>query len=56
MADDTGTWDKVKGKANQVAGDVRGDKSQSIKGHAQEGKGDVKGAMNKDRDRDVDDV
>lgn len=50
MVEDTGTWDKIKGKGNQIAGDVTGNKSQSIKGHAQEAKGDVKSALT-DKDR-----
>ena len=45
MVEDTGTWDKMKGKTNQIVGDATGDKSQSLKGHAQEAKGDVKGAF-----------
>lgn len=44
MVEDTGTWDRIKGKGNQIAGDVKGDKVQSLKGHAQEAKGAVKRA------------
>lgn len=40
-----GAMDKMKGKTNQVVGDLRGDKEQSLKGHAQEAKGDVKDAI-----------
>lgn len=45
MVEDTGTMDKIRGKTNQVVGDLRGDKSQSLKGHGQEMKGDVKEAL-----------
>lgn len=50
MVEDRGTADKLRGKTNQVVGDLKGDKSQSIKGHLQEAKGDVKGALSKDTD------
>jgi uncharacterized protein YjbJ (UPF0337 family) len=45
MVEDTGTWDKIKGKTNQAVGEARGDKGQEVKGHAQEAKGDVKRAI-----------
>ena len=51
MVEDRGFSDKVKGKTNQVVGDLKGDKSQSLKGHLQEAKGDVKGALRKDDER-----
>lgn len=51
MVEDTGTWDKIKGKTNQAVGNARGDKGQELKGHAQEAKGDVKGSMSR-RDKD----
>lgn len=54
MVEDTGTWDKMKGKTNQIVGDATDNKSQSAKGHLQEAKGDVKGALsNKDKDRRI---
>lgn len=34
--------DKVKGKANQAAGELRGDEEQKARGRAQEFKGDLK--------------
>lgn len=34
--------DKLKGKANQAAGELRGDERQKMRGHAQEIKGDLK--------------
>lgn len=49
MVEDTGFTDKLKGKANQVAGDLKGDKSQSLKGHAQEMKGDIKEKLTEER-------
>lgn len=36
--------DKTKGKTNQVAGDLKGDEKQKLKGHAQELKGHLKDA------------
>lgn len=51
MVEDRGITDKIKGKTNQVVGDLRDDKSQQLKGHAQEAKGDVKEKMS-ERDRD----
>lgn len=38
----SGTMDKIKGKFNQVAGDIKGDESQSLKGKAQSGMGEAK--------------
>lgn len=49
MVEDRGITDKIKGKANQIAGDIKGDKAQSMKGHAQELKGDVKEKLSRDR-------
>lgn len=49
MVEDTGTWDKIKGKTNETVGDVRGDKSQELKGKAQQAKGDVKRTFSDDR-------
>ena len=36
------TKDKLKGKGNQAAGELRGDERQKMRGHGQEIKGDVK--------------
>jgi uncharacterized protein YjbJ (UPF0337 family) len=36
-----GTGDKIKGKANEIAGAVKGDRKQEFKGKAQEAKGGV---------------
>ena len=47
----SGAWDKVKGKGNQVVGDLTGDKSQSLKGHGQEMRGDVKDAVGDAKNR-----
>lgn len=52
MVEDTGFMDKAKGKMNQVAGDLKGDKSQSLKGHGQELRGDIKGKLT-DRDNRI---
>lgn len=51
MVEDRGIADKIKGKTNQIAGDIKGDKAQSLKGHAQELKGDVKRSLTRERDR-----
>lgn len=48
MVEDKGTWDKIKGKTNQSVGDMRGDKSQELKGHVQERKGELKEDLSKD--------
>lgn len=37
--------DKIKGKANQIKGDITGSESDRIKGVAQEERGKVKGAF-----------
>lgn len=42
----SGTTDKIKGKTNEVVGDLRGDKSQEMKGKAQQGIGEGKNALN----------
>lgn len=49
MVEDTGTWDKIKGKTNQAVGDITNDDSRKLKGHAQEKKGDVKDSLRRDR-------
>lgn len=36
------TKDKIKGKANQAAGELRDDDEQKLRGHGQELKGDLK--------------
>jgi uncharacterized protein YjbJ (UPF0337 family) len=42
--------DKVKGKAEQVAGIVTGDKAQQQQGELDEARGNVKGIINKVED------
>ena len=42
MVEDRGTWDKVKGKTNEVVGDATGDKTQELKGKGQQAKGNLK--------------
>ena len=39
-----GTWDKVKGKAKEVAGAITGDKSTENKGKLEQAKGSAKNA------------
>ncbi|MFA9445755.1 CsbD family protein [Egicoccus sp. AB-alg6-2] len=39
------TGDKVKGKANELAGKATGDKTQEVKGKGQQTKGDAKDAV-----------
>lgn len=46
----SGTDDKIKGKANEVAGKVTGDKTQELKGKAQQVKGDAENAIDELRD------
>lgn len=41
----TGTEDKLKGKANELLGRVRGDKSQEAKGRFQQTVGEAKNAV-----------
>lgn len=36
------TKDKIKGKTNEVVGEMRGDERQKMKGHGQQVKGDLK--------------
>lgn len=50
MVEDRGIADRMKGKANQVAGDLRDDKSQTLKGHAQEARGDAKEKLSRKDD------
>lgn len=52
MVEDTGTWDKIKGKTNQAVGDITDNKSQELKGHAQEAKGDAKSALRDKEERE----
>lgn len=45
MDDDTGTWDKIKGKTNDAVGGARGDMGQQLKGKGQQIKGEGKEAI-----------
>lgn len=57
MRDDTGTWDKMKGKTNDAVGGARGDLGQQLKGKGQkivgEGKEALHDAEMRRRDRDL---
>ena len=46
-----GTWDKLKGKANEMAGAVTGDKGTENKGKLEQTKGSVKQAGENLKDR-----
>lgn len=48
MVEDTGTWDKIKGKTNDAVGGARGDLGQQLRGKAQQAKGHVKDALDDD--------
>lgn len=54
MDDQPGTWDKVKGKTNEIVGDMTGDDKQQIKGELQQKKGDFKQKVGKILERDDD--
>lgn len=55
MNDRPGTWDKVKGKTNEIVGDITGDDKQQIKGEVQQKKGEFKQKVGKIFDRHDDD-
>ncbi|MHB8586101.1 MAG: CsbD family protein [Thermoplasmatota archaeon] len=46
-----GTTDKIKGKANEIVGHLRGDKGQELKGRAQGAMGDAKHIVRDAADR-----
>ncbi len=52
----SGAVDKVKGKANELAGKARGKKTQEVKGKAQQGKGRVKDEFKEAKERTERDV
>jgi uncharacterized protein YjbJ (UPF0337 family) len=45
-----GTGDKLKGKANEAAGKVTGDKKQELKGKLQQTKGSAKNAIGAEKE------
>lgn len=45
MDEETGAWDRIKGKTNDVVGAAKGDLGRQVKGKGQQALGAAKGAV-----------